>query len=129
MSGTNLLNLGWRNDDTLWDEIPREAADSIREFVGCIANSKTQNIQIEVEKVLMKSLPSFFDQRFNRPVARIGATSFWSYLTEFGLVTNRIAERGYCNDDLTLMAIRHEAIQASLRYNQYVGLGAQHVLG
>lgn len=129
MSGQTLLKLGWRNDSALWDDIPKEAADSIREFVSCISNSKAQNIQKDVEKVLLKSLPSFFDQRFNRPVARTGKTAFWSCLAWFGVITFRIAERGYCNDEVALMAIRHEAIQASMRYNQYVCRGGQLVLG
>ena len=129
MSGQTLLKLGWRNDSALWDDIPKEAADSIREFVSCISNSKAQNIQKDVEKVLLKSLPSFFDQRFNRPVARTGKTAFWSSLAWFGVITFRIAERGYCNDEVALMAIRHEAIQASMRYNQYVWRGCQLVLG
>ena len=129
MSGQTLLKLGWRNDSALWDDIPKEAADSIREFVSCISNSKAQNIQKDVEKVLLKSLPSFFDQRFNRPVARTGKTAFWSSLAWFGVITFRIAERGYCNDEVALMAIRHEAIQASMRYNQNVSRGGQLVLG
>ena len=129
MSGQTLLKLGCRNDSALWDDIPKEAADSIREFVSCISNSKAQNIQKDVEKVLLKSLPSFFDQRFNRPVATTGKTAFWSSLACFGVITFRIAERGYCNDEVALMAIRHEAIQASMRYNQYVCRGGQLVLG
>ena len=129
MSGQTLLKLGWRNDSALWDDIPKEAADSIREFVSCISNSKAQNIHKDVEKVLLKSLPSFFDQRFNRPVARTGKTAFWSSLAWFGVITFRISERGYCNDEVALMAIRHEAIQASMRYNQYVCRGGQLVLG
>lgn len=129
MSGQPLLNLGWRNDSTLWDDIPTEAVDSIREFVSCICNSKAQNIQKNVEEALLKGLPSFFDQRFNRPVARTGKTNFWSNLHWFAVVTFRILERGYCNDDVALMAIRHEAIQASMRYNQYVCQGGQLVFG
>ena len=127
MSGQTLLKLGWRNDSALWDDVPKEAADSIREFVSCISNSKAQNIQKDVEKVLLKSLPSFFDQRFNRPVARTGKTAFWS-AAWFGwlpleLLNEVIATMKWLSWRLGMKP------STSMRYNQYVCRGGQLVFG
>jgi len=120
VSGNNLLRLGYRTDDSLYGDIPKEAADSIREFIGSIANLKTQKKQIEVERALCKELPHFFDQRFNRLVARKGQTIFWDCLDYFATVRFRLVCGDYCNDDNMLYAITHEAVLALTRYNQYV---------
>lgn len=122
MSVNNLLHLGYRTNSDLYEDISSDSADSIREFIGCIANLKTQNKQKEVEKALAKGLPHFFDQRFNRLVARKSKTAFWSCLTEFAMVRERLLEGDYCVNDNLLLAISHEASLALMRYNQYVSI-------
>lgn len=124
MSGNPLLQIGYRNNSGLYEDISSEAADSIREFIGCIANLKTQKEQIKVEEALAKGLPHFFDKRFNRLVALKSKTCFWSCGVEFDMVVFRLIDGDYCNNLELLGAIKHEARLALVRYNEYVfGLG------
>lgn len=97
MSGNNLLKIGWRNDDLLWVNLNSEGKDSIREFVATVSGYKLSNGPNNMDAWLKKSLPHFYDRRYNDAIPRFGATPFWSFVNDFALVTNRLIMKNYCN--------------------------------
>jgi hypothetical protein len=131
VSTKQLLRSGWRTDDSLWENITPEAKDSIREFVAAISSYRvSKKHEPSVEAWLKKSLPHFYDNRYNMPVPRFGNTPFWGNLHEFSVVSNRLIRSAYCDSETAnIVAVMQESVRSS--HDHYTAIlhrrGASHV--
>lgn len=121
-----LLKIGWRHSEELWKDIPDESTPAIREFVAVIANIKPLRTSEDIEELLAKELPDFFDQRFKQLTARI-AHPFWSADGEFSLVTNRMFYLGLINENIdkelgvfNIVMLQDIMSSALVRYNEHI---------
>jgi len=121
-----LLKIGWRHSDELWKNISGESRPAIREFVAVIANIKPLRTSEDIEELLAKELPDFFDQRFKQLTARI-THPFWSGNGEFSTVTNRILYLGLINENIdkeigifNIIMLQDIVSAALVRYNEHI---------
>lgn len=104
MSTNNLLEDGWRTNDSLWLLIEPRVKSSIAEFIGAMhLCESSQKNTAEINLWLKNKLENFFDKRYNTVVPRYGRVdssnrAFWGNLNAFGLVATRLISHGYTTE-------------------------------
>jgi hypothetical protein len=108
VSENNLLKKGWISNNNTWHLIEPKVKEAITEFlspimdVAILGNNKN-NTPIKIRPWLKQRLTQFFDKRFNELVPRFGRVGsnnflFWNNIQSFELLTNRLIQNDYCNN-------------------------------
>jgi hypothetical protein len=122
---TGLLALGWNSHPNIWIDIHDEGKDSIREIIAVLSTVTTRKTTADLDALLMEQLPHFFDQRFNLPTARFGATSFWEHLYGFKTVCYSLIAQGFVTNPNKMQDIMACVSSALDRYNRWMVNHAQ----
>lgn len=112
MSTNNLLEDGWRTNDSLWLLIEPSVKSSITEFISALhLCESSQKNTAEINLWLKNKLENFFDKRYNTVVPRYGRVdssnrAFWGNLNAFGLVATRLISHGYTTEQGTSFVLK-----------------------
>lgn len=112
MSTNNLLEDGWKTNDTLWLLIEPSVKSSIAEFISALhLCESSQKKPAEINLWLKDTLEKFFDKRYNTVVPRHGRVdssnrAFWENLNAFGLVATRLISHGYTTEQGTNFVLK-----------------------
>ena len=117
---TGLLALGWNSHPHIWTDVHEEGKDSIREVIAVLSTVTTRKKTAELDALLMEQLPHLFDQRFNLPTARFGATSFWENLYGFNSVCYSLIAQGFVTNPNKMQDIIACVSSALDRYNRWM---------